>query len=216
MRTLIIIPTLGRPHRVGPLLENIIEATPEDHRVLFMVTETDHATQAAVVGSVGEMAAVRPYRHGDYAKKINSAYHGSREPYLFTGADDLFFHPGWLTKALDKMTPGIGVVGTNDLANRRTVDGDHSTHSLVSREYADRGLADGGSGILWEGYVHNFVDDELIATAKHRAAYAKSDAIVEHMHPNWGTAPHDTTYDVGRKSFTRDRQLYKQRQRLWI
>ena len=37
------------------------------------------------------------------------------------------------------------------------------------------GLADGTLGqILWEGYAHEWVDDELIGTARHRNAFAKT------------------------------------------
>ena len=46
------------------------------------------------------------------------------------------------------------MVGTNDLTNKRTIRGRHSTHSLVTRDYADLGTIDGQPGPLFQGYHH--------------------------------------------------------------
>lgn len=216
MRTLIIVPVLGRPHRVAPLLESVEAATPEDHQVVFVATRGDSATVAALVDVHAEWIITSPHPRGDYAKKINLAADLSEDPYLFLGADDLNFHPGWLTNALKRMVEGVGVVGTNDLGNARTVDGDHSTHSLVARWYANLGTIDQPGKILHEGYWHEWVDDELVATAKHRGAYAHAkDSVVEHLHPFWGKSPSDPIYDQFTQRMRQGRIVFKQRKRLW-
>ena len=80
-----------------------------------------------------------------------------------------------------------------------------------------QGTIDDPTRILHEGYVHNFVDDELIGTAKHRGEWAFADAaIVEHLHPNYGDAPRDHTYNLARRYFAYDRQIYERRQPLWM
>jgi len=215
--TLVVIPVLNRPHRIIPVLESVEANTPEPHTTVFVATKGDTATVTVLVDVQAEWIVVPGHARGDYARKINKAYEMSSEPYVFTGADDLAFHPGWLTNALNKMTPGIGVVGTNDLGNQRTVEGDHSTHSLVARAYADEyGTVDEPGKILHEGYWHEFVDDELVATAKHRNAYAKAaDSIVEHLHPFWGKAPTDPIYAQFGLRMRAGRALYQKRQRLW-
>lgn len=209
-RTVILIPVLGRPARVAQLVASIKAATPEPHRVLFIADPDDTPTLEAIAAAGAEV--ITP--GGSYARKINAGIAATSEPLIFLAADDLTFHPGWLTAAAAKLTDRIGVVGTNDLANPRVISGQHATHSLVARWYADLGHHD-GPGLLHEGYRHNFVDDELVATARARGAWAvAADAHVEHHHPCWGTAEVDATYERGRQHFRLDRRLWLHRSRL--
>jgi hypothetical protein len=138
---------------------------------------------------------------------------------LFTGADDLHFHPGWYEAARTMVThdPRIGVVGTADLGNARTMDGTHSTHSLVARWYADAGgSVDADHQIYHEGYAHFFCDDELIQTAVARGAYAHAlDAVVEHLHPQVGKSADDATYHRGRATAPLARRRFRKRRPLW-
>lgn len=213
---LIIVPVLRRPHRVAPLLASIEAATPEPHRVLFVCTDTDTEEIAALVG-VGHLA-IPPNERGDYAIKINTAYRRSTEPFLFLGADDLEFHPGWLTEAMAQMGPGVGVVGTNDLGNARVMAGQHATHSLVRRAYVDQhGTIDEPRKILHERYPHEYVDDEFVQTAMHRGAWAfASTSIVEHLHPHWGKAPSDELYEGQPARMRLGRKIYRRRCHLWM
>jgi hypothetical protein len=95
--------------------------------------------------------------------------------------------------------------------------GNHSTHSLVTREYVDRfGTIDRPGIALHEGYLHEFVDDEFVQTAMHRNAFAFAfDAHVEHLHPAWGKAPSDRSYEQAPFRMRMGRKLYRQRQHLW-
>lgn len=155
---------------------------------------------------------------GDYAHKINVGYRNTAPlPLIFTAADDLHFWPGWYPRARAVMGEGIGVVGTNDLCNQRVINGEHSTHSLVARWYADCcAVADQPGAIYHEGYRHEYCDDELVQTAMSRSAYAHaSDAIVEHLHPNVGKAEMDDVYLHGRSGSRLSRMLFRRRRRLW-
>lgn len=158
-----------------------------------------------------------PQAPGDYARKINAGYRASSEPLMLLGADDITFRPGWLEAAIAQLAPGIGVVGTNDLGSGRVMAGQHATHPLVTRHYADTyGTIDEPGIVLHEGYGHNFVDDEFVGTARQRHAFAfAADAIVEHHHPDWGKADRDDVYDLGRERWAYDRLLWKTRRRLW-
>lgn len=207
---------LGRAHRVGPLLESL-HATTDRARVLFLVHPHDAAVIAAVRGADACYLTVPAVPFGDYARKINTGYRGSGEPLMFLGADDLRFHPGWLDAALSVLTDGIGVVGTNDLGNPRVLAGDHATHSLVTRDYADRyGTVDGPGQVLCEAYPHEFVDDELVGTAKFRNAWAFArDSHVEHLHPDWGKAPTDALYAGQRRRMAIGRRVFLRRRHRW-
>lgn len=223
-RTCILVPVLGRPANVAPLLESIEATTPQPHRVLFIADEGDDAELAELeqqrrrwehVAYIWAPAGAR------YAQKINRGYSYSSEPLLFQAADDLRFHPHWLEAARRELEhEGAEVVGTNDLTNQRTMLGQHSTHTLFTRSYieAEGGTWDEGPGVVMhEGYAHEFCDDELVETARARGRYRHAfGAIVEHLHPLAGKAEDDATYQRGREGTRQSRQLFRRRRRqLW-
>lgn len=211
----ILVPVLDRPQNVRPLLDSIAAATPDPYRVLFIVDPDDVAEREAVRRARSEHVH-STLLAGGYARKINAGIRATHEPLIFLGADDLDFKPGWLGAALAKLEPGIGVVGTNDLGNERVKRGEHATHSLVTREYAELGTIDEPGKLLHEGYHHWKVDDELVATAKHRGAWAfAKDSRVEHLHPYWKKAPMDDTYRKGEEQHRLDARRFRKRVRLW-
>lgn len=213
----IIVPMLGRPHRVEPLVESIEASTPEPHRVLFVLTPGDRAVEEAVAAVGGEAIHVNRKPRGDYARKINTGVRATTEPFVFTGADDLRFHPEWLPRALAKMTDRVGVVGTNDLCNRRVMRGLHATHFLVARWYiTQHGTIDEPGKVFHEGYPHELVDDEMVGTAKHRKAWAFArDSCVEHLHPMVGKAPVDRLYAAQGARIRAGRPLFERRREQW-
>lgn len=213
MAVVILVPVLARPQNVAPLVESIQGATPETHSVLFICDEHDTAEREAIKQAGGEALVVT----GNYAEKINAGVRVTGEPWLFFGADDLRFHPGWFTaaKRVAERT-GAGVIGTQDLCNPRVIAGEHATHFLVSRDYAEQPTIDGQPGPLFEGYLHEFVDDELIGTAKKRGQWAfAAESVVEHLHPDAGKSPTDGLYKAQGHRMRKSRPLYEQRRPLW-
>lgn len=212
----ILVPMLGRPHTITPLVESI-KATAPTARILFGCSPGD----ADVIDELARLHldtfTVPGPTPGDYARKINTAFGLTDEPLIFTAACDLRFHPGWLEAATRKLGSGIGVVGTNDLGSRRVMAGRHSTHSLVTRSYVDQfGTIDEPGKVLHEGYPHEFVDDELVQTAISRNAFAFAfDSHVEHLHPAWNKAPSDELYEQTPFRMRTGRKLYRQREQLW-
>lgn len=208
----VLVPVLRRPHRVKPLLDSIRATTPGDPRVLFIADPTDFEEQRAIHDEGGELLLI----DGNYAKKINAGVRVTNEPLIFLGADDLNFHAGWLEAAVAELQGDFGVIGTNDLCNRRVMDGEHSTHSLVARWYTALGTIDDPSRLLHEGYPHEFVDDEFVETAKRRGAYAHAhDSLVEHLHPMVGKAPMDELYAGQRHRMRSGRRIFHSRRPLW-
>jgi len=220
----VVVPVLRRVHRVAPFLDSIEAATPEPHEVHFVATAGDAALIAEIVRLAEDDPAIvlhvlAPTQIGDYAKKINHGYRNSSAPFVFLAADDLAFHPDWCPAALAPFDdPRIGVVGTQDLApTERSRTGQHSTHCMVRRTYADQfGTIDEPGRILHEGYPHEYVDDELVETAKHRDAWAFAGAsVVEHLHPSWGKAPTDALYNGQRRRMEAGRRVFIRRRGLW-
>ena len=214
----IIIPMLTRPHRVEPGIESIRAATSVDHTILFVCTEGDQAVIDAVAAHPDvRLEVIPPNERGDYAIKINHGYSITDEPFLFLGADDLHFHRGWYETARKRMVGRIGVVGTQDRANQRVRQGRHATHSLVSREYVDVcGTIDEPGKVLHEGYLHEFVDDEFVETARKRKAFAfEHRSVVEHLHPSVGKADWDPMYKAQTQRMRADRRVFVERRKLW-
>lgn len=214
----VLVPVLRRPHRVAPLMASVAEHTSVPYRLLFIASPGD-TEEIAELEWQGADFIVAPFgvAPGDYPRKVNLGYRSTTEPFLFTGADDLEFHPGWDTEALAAMTDGIGVVGTKDLSNPRVTKGEHSTHSLIRRTYADTSaVADQPGAIYCEAYHHEFCDDELVATARHNRAWAFApNSIVEHLHPDARKAPMDALYAARPARARQGQRLFKQRSHLW-
>ncbi len=214
----IVVPVLGRPQNAQPLVDSIRAATTVEYEVVFVASRDDDAEFAACEATgCRVLPNGRLPRAGDWAKKINALYKLHKAPFLLLGADDLRFHPGWDTAALELAVQGYGVVGTNDLGNGTVMRGDHSTHPLVSRHYIDAcGTVDECGKVVHEGYTHNFVDVELVETAKARGAWAfAADSHVEHRHHLWGKGEDDATYRLGREHYAEDHRLLASRRKLW-
>lgn len=212
----ILIPVLGRPELIDPLIESIY-ATAPDVSILFLTNPADEEGTNAVVKSGERYARIHRKPKGDYARKINHGYKVTKEPVLFMGATDLNFHEGWLEAGLSMIGDGIHAVGTNDLGNPRVMLGQHSTHSFVTREYVDKfGVIDNPGKILYEGYIHEYCDDEFVQTAQARNAYKFCmESVVEHMHPLWGKAEWDDSYLETDDRVRAGYRIFRKRVPLW-
>ena len=216
----VLVPTLGRPDRVQPLLDNLVATTACDFAVYFIVERDDRPTLEAVRRAKAGLI----FNDGPptYASCINTAYRETGEPFLFLGADDVVFVDRWLNEALAEMAdPRVGVVGTVD---PRAPLPDHSTHSLVRRRYIEEqsGCMDLRDMVLYP-YKHGFTDHELVGVAKARRAYAYCErSRVEHHHPGWdslgrvrGGSSLDATYRKGNRHHRLDTVTFIERSRKW-
>jgi GT2 family glycosyltransferase len=214
MTVAVIVPVLARPHRAQPLVDSLRATT--DCRMLFVCSPTD-TDQINACRQTGEETLVVDWDPGraDFAKKVNEAYRHTTEDWVFCGADDLRFTPGWLEAAIKiGEQADAGVVGTQDLGNPEVKRGRHSTHPLVARTYIETqgGTFDQTGEIYCELYSHQFVDTELVHVAKARGRwqFAKT-SVVEHNHPHWGKSEMDATYDKAVADTKADRALFSQR-----
>ena len=220
----VIVPVLNRPHRAALVNASIHTNTTLPHRTLFVCTENDNDQIRACIETLGpddEILFIDAGQTGEYARKINHAYRSCDERLVFLAADDLEFQPGWDVEAVKVMdATGAGVVGTNDLSNGQVIAGLHSTHSLVRRGYIDAcgGVVGQPGVVLFDGYSHQQVDNELVQTAMARGCYAHAhDAVVQHVHPLYDrTVQRDATYVKGQAKGFEDRRLFESRRHLWL
>ena len=202
----VLIP-LMRPHRLADVLRTLAESTTDYLAVVIATGEC-----ATVAKELGGCLLIED-EGGTYPVRINKGFAATKEPYVFLGADDISFRPGWFEAAMIEMHNVHGVVAINDLHNGAGV------HFLVERDYVDTlgGTGDGEPGVvLHEGYLHTYCDDELrhVAQSRDRFRFAR-DAIVEHMHPGAGKAPTDDTYAVGNATMSQGSEVFHERRHLW-
>ena len=207
----VLVPVLNRPHRVVPLMASF-EASRAPGRLLFLVEGDDRYELESLCEAEANVLMV-PEGITTWPQKIQYGYENTDECWMLCCADDVHFHPGWWQATEDARSLGRGVIGTNDLGNPRVIAGQHTTHPLVSRRYADeQGTWDGPGHIVCTEYRHCFVDDELVWTAKQRQQWAFcGSAVVEHLHPYWGKAEYDEVYEVGESHFARDHEEFVRR-----
>jgi hypothetical protein len=221
-----LIPVLDRPQNVAPIVASLYESVAVeraegwDVSLVFVCTPGDHA-EIAAVRAHGHELIVTPFSgrdFGQYAKKTNLAVAATHTEFVFTGADDLAFRPGWLTEALRvHEDTGCLVIGTNDCANPTVTSGRHATHSLVHRSYVELGTIDDPTKLLHEGYDHNSVDCEFVETAQARGEFAHAAlSVVAHLHPTFNrSVARDATYRKGLKNARKDKALFHARRHLW-
>ncbi len=215
----IIVPTLGRAHAIGPLIDSIRQTTPLGaYEVVFVLDSDDELTKAALLAFAGSdvVSVIEP---GSYPHKTNAGYRKSIGDKLVPTADDVKFHPWWSDHVNDAFDdPSVCVVGTNDLSPA-TENGDHATMPVIRRDYIEEpGCVWDEPGVIFhEGYHHNFVETEVWQLARKRGvAEFQSRAIIEHLHPDWGKRGiDDTDYRGNKARWDHDAQLFAERLAQW-
>lgn len=205
----VIVPAM-RPECAAPFMQSLRAST--GLAAVYAVCHYQDDVLAETWRAAGAEHVITTGVETTFAAKANAGYAFTSEPWLFLVGEDVRFHPGWLDHAQATAAhQQAAVVGTNDLATERVVDGRHATHLLISRAYAAEVGAswDGPGTIAHDGYRHWFVDDEIVTAAKSRGVWAMALAsVVEHLHPIAGTAPDDDVYAAGRAHATEDQALF--------
>ena len=211
-----LIPVLGRPHNVEPLVDSIVYNTAGSlPGRLHLLPRRRRADRRLPAECARHLVVDWEPGRADYARKINWAYERTHSEWIFQGADDIRFSPAWDTKAL--RYGKYAVIGTNDLHNPSVKRGIHSTHILFKREYIEKygGTFDGSGKVFSEEYDHQWIDNEFIQTAQRRGQwhFAKN-SVVEHYHPVWGNNDWDPTYEKAFRESAEDQALFGRRMRL--
>lgn len=223
----LIVPVLWRPDSARPFVHSLRESVDMDRVALVAIASERDVATARAWQQVGAdvMVCDEP---GTFSRKVNLAYRqipdlGTPAPWMLLLGDDVRFHPGWLDEVLAVAeATGASVVNTNDLGFHKDAAG--PSHPLISRAYVDAyGASFDGPGVVChEGYRHYYVDAEIMAAAKDRQPdgtrgapdegpnmWAKApNAIIEHLHHVFGTAPVDATYQLATDGLHVDRDLF--------
>lgn len=206
----VLIPTLGRPEKLAPLLENLAEVTAHPHRVYFVVEMTDAETRSALRHVHGTTHNVILGQFGSCAAAMNAGYRESTEPYLFTANDDLRFEPGWDIEALKIPAP---IVGTNDGHGRMTC------FAMVNRAFVRvNGAVFDDPDALYHEYTSQYCDTELADYAKARGQWGEAPlSVTTHLHHEFGDAdPNHPNYVKARETCAADHATYERRKAEWL
>lgn len=216
-----LIPVLNRPQNVERLVKSFIDSVPIDRAEMLFITSASCKEEIDEINKISNKAislAIVPDDIMSWAKRINwginysqdNTHFSEKSTWVLCGADDIIFHKGWFEVAEESSQNFNGILGTNDLGNHACIVGEHTTHPIVSRNYIQEyGTIDEPNKLLHEGYIHNFVDVEMVSTAKQRNCWkGMTTCIIEHMHPAWKKAEWDPVYQRGQDNLGHDRQLW--------
>lgn len=207
--TAILVPSLNRPQNIKRTAESIHRKTPEEHFILWCVSDDE---SKAVLDELGEWYLDdSDSEDRRYVTRMNRLleYLDDAET-VFFASDDVLFYDLWLghaLKALDESGKSVAVV--ND---RRNVNG---TQAVVRRGYLERAVFDHPGLAFWPDYEHNFADNEMFAWADKQGELIRvKHSVVEHLHPVFGSLnadPWDEVYRDCRASYWRDQARFKER-----
>lgn len=208
----IYVPTLGRPHALQRVVDNIAATTVTPHQVVF-VTEKHDRPSFEAAERTGATVLENEYEPS-YSNSLQTAYEQVPTPFFIGANDDFDFQAGWDVAALAAwQQPGVRVVGLHD-GNPQCR---FSTISLIERAYIveQSGVIDMPNRVNYP-YKHNYVDTEFYCTAVSRDVFAPAPkSQIFHMHPDFGHAQFDKTYMKSRASFSEDATTFESRRHLW-
>jgi glycosyltransferase involved in cell wall biosynthesis len=181
----------------------------------FRFTTATYDVEAIVVADTDEVAEVARDMGGDVLLSTpltapqawNVGAAAARGAWFGLGADDIYFHPGWL-EALWPMleTHDGGIIGLNDGATSWQRVG-FATHFVASRRFCVEQL---GGVFIPPVYGHGMVDVEVCRVAQSRGLFTYChDALVEHLHPDWGKVATDALYS---RDLSSDERLFTARE----
>jgi hypothetical protein len=209
--TAVLVPVLHRPQNAAPFMASLRATTGLAN--VYAIADPDDTETAGAWKAAGATVLTSTAGSG-FAVKVNQGFLATIEPWIFICGDDVEFRRGWLDHA-QWIGARAHVVGTNDLANAKVVEGTHATHMLIRRSYVtEQGASWDGPGVVAHaGYGHWYIDDEIVQAAKDRGVWGMAlGSIVEHHHPIFDkSVPEDDTYRKGQSTADQDRRRFKKR-----
>lgn len=212
----VYIPTYGRPNKLQQVADNLKEATQGEWNLYWCCEENDPESINSALKTGAKVIINK--RKPTYSDALQEIYEQTDEEIFLWGNDDFHFLKNWNEQPLEimKNNKGIGVLGLHD-GNPYTK---YWSISLVRRKYIEEqsGVIDIPNRVLYP-YNHNYVDDELTATAIKREVWQKCMApCIQHQHHSFkwlGDFPHDATYAKNDKKIAEDNETYHSRVHLW-
>jgi len=206
----VIIPTLGRPHRLISTLQGLKENSKGLVEVIIIADEKDRETIEAVCnyGSTGVTIPLELRVLKGHPTPIEKWNHGARNAkdveWIMLAADDIVFTHKW--DIISVATPNYGFLALRDSP---TSEKHFEPHYMATRDW----LRTNNGGVLaCPHYKHWCPDVEIADRARALGHYVVSEAIIPHNHVIFETASNDATYEKGKAHYAEDLALLHKRQ----
>lgn len=214
----ILIPSAYRRNELVRCVNSLIfsedwDCLLVDATVVVSPVEDDEQTLMYVAKNSDNLAEIVRTKE-EYARGAiygwNTCLFRAQDADLFVlGADDLVFHPNWLTFALRELDAmgGNGLVGFNDMTSDGNV---YAGHWLATREFIVNHLG----GVMYPPmYKSWWCDREVTDIAKAAGLYRWSErSLVEHFNYGFNKSNVDRTYREAMPNYDADEKLYRARQ----
>lgn len=204
LRINVLLPSANRPDKLERCLNSLMDS--ESPTRVVVATVTGDAESYEVAKQFGCMTL--PIERGGSISAWNYLYGVMpNADYVVLAADDLTFHRGWLGYSLSAADRTMAeLIGFNDLSPRCQ---QYASHWIVSTRFITNHL---GGVMLPPHYKAWYADQEVVDIAKREGLYhMEPNAVVEHLHPEWGKAKTDDTYRLASKNHAADRNIYEER-----
>lgn len=207
----ILIPSLGRPHRLRDAAKNIRLNSDLDHDILWCV---NGLRSKEVLDDLGERyiddSDSDDLRYVTRMAKLMAWAVAESFKTVFFGSDDVVHHAAWLSTALDVMLrERKACVVVNDMRNP------NGTQAIVRTDYLPFLTFDNAKVPFHLGYRHNYADTEQQITADKYGQHTRAmESRVEHLHPiyqNNASRPWDDTYRDAQKHWNEDASRFNRR-----
>jgi hypothetical protein len=207
MKVSIIVPTLSRPTQLRRNMERLLETVRGLDTEIIIVAEVNRSSVDAMAGLPVKVLFREEWR-GSVAGWNRGAAAATGD-LLVTGADDLWWHDGWLEAALGAMQQaGTCYVGLNDCIHSGNTG--IVTHWAITRQ----GVIDHTGGCLHIPAYRTAWTDIEIKERMLRASQFQwcAKAMVEHRHHITGAAYVDKCYLIQKQHMAGDEDTFRQRQ----
>lgn len=209
----VVIPTFKRPLSLQSTYDQLKDN--KDIHLIFVVHESDDVSRLKLARmEVDYMVDNQP---PSGVNATNCGYWGVTSEWFVIGQDDFKWHDGWLKEVLEvRDKTNAKVIGFNDGYTGERPE--HSVGWFINRSYVrENSLSIGFPNVIFNPhYKKNFSDNELCETARFRNVWAYAPkALLEHLHPSFGKAKSDETYEKLDEKFQEDMALYQSRKHLW-
>ena len=210
----ILVPSLNRPHRLRELVANIHENTPEEHFILFAVSDDE---SKKILDELDEWY-IDDSDTDDrrYVTRMNKLVrHIGDAKSVFYGSDDVKHHMGWLSAGLTAIIEqDKAVVIVNDMTNPA------GTQGIMRADFIPYAVVDSPGDAFHGGYLHNFADNEMWLTAQRYNQLGRAnESIVEHLHPLYqrhNRIGWDDTYHNAMRGWKHDEDLFNKERSLMV
>lgn len=191
----ILLPSRGRPRGVSRLVESIIKTAdgPKDIEVIVAVDKDDpeYTDYLDLITLGGLPISVYNFDRMVLSQYWNECYKRAKGDILMHAGDDIIFRTkGWDTaikQVFEEYPDNIVFVFGNDGSPH---NGNFGTHGFIHRKWAET------VGYFVPPYFSSDYNDSwLNDVARKIGRHRHVPILTEHMHPDFGKAPMDKTYE---------------------